>query len=96
MLKLNARLKKKKKGKSLKTHALLSVDRFYCLYTFSIPLVIEEKDFQETERRWGPKSSCLLAGALILFVFGLGINFPALPTEALMKLTVHISVSVLF
>lgn len=29
-------------------------------------------------------------------MFGLGINFPALPTEALMKLTVHISVSVLF
>lgn len=29
-------------------------------------------------------------------MFGLGINFPALPTEALMKLTVRISVSVLF
>lgn len=29
-------------------------------------------------------------------MFGLGINFPALPTEALMKLTVCISVSVLF
>lgn len=44
----------------------------------------------------GSEILLLFSRGLILFTFGLGNNFPALPTEEPMKLTACISVSVLF